>query len=140
MDIRNVQGIDGGWDDYVLKSPGGTIFHTARFLSYHPAARFEFMNLAVGEGDDLVCVLPGGRVSTGEGSVFRSPVGASFGGPQTPASPPEGWKDRRIGRLIDGVDTSLRSNESAALLIQVHTSGAPVVVDLAEHGAHEPEQ
>jgi hypothetical protein len=81
MEIRNVQGIDEGWDDYVWKSPGGTIFHTTRFLSYHPAARFEFMNLAVGEGGNLVCVLPGGRVSTGEGPVFRSPVGASFGGP-----------------------------------------------------------
>ena len=74
MDIRNVQGIDEGWDDYVWNSPGGTIFHTTRFLSYHPATRFEFMNLAVSEGDDLVCVLPGGRVSTGDGSVFRSPV------------------------------------------------------------------
>jgi len=81
MDIRNVEGIDESWDDYVWKSPGGTIFHTTRFLSYHPAARFEFMKLAVSEGDELVCVLPGGRVSTGDGSIFRSPVGASFGGP-----------------------------------------------------------
>jgi len=81
MDIRSVQGIDDGWDCFVWNSPGGTIFHTTRFLSYHPPARFEFMNLAVREGDDLLCVLPGGRVSTGEGPVFRSPVGASFGGP-----------------------------------------------------------
>jgi len=81
MDIRSVQGIDDGWDDFVWNSPGGTIFHTTKFLSYHPPARFEFMNLAVRDGDDLVCVLPGGRVSTGDGSVFASPVGASFGGP-----------------------------------------------------------
>ena len=81
MEIRSVQEIDDRWDDFVWSSPGGTIFHTTRFLSYHPPARFEFMNLAVDEGENMVCALPGGRVGIGDGSVFISPVGASFGGP-----------------------------------------------------------
>ncbi len=81
MDIRSVQGIDEAWDGYVWGSPGGTVFHTTRFLSYHPPERFEMMNLAIEEEGRPVCVLPGARVSTGDGSVFRSPVGASFGGP-----------------------------------------------------------
>jgi hypothetical protein len=81
MEIRRVQGIDDCWDDYVWNSPGGTIFHTTRFLSYHPAGRFEMMNLQMDEGSEIRCVLPGARVSTGDGPVFRSPVGASFGGP-----------------------------------------------------------
>ena len=80
MEIRRIQEIDARWDDLVWASPWGTIFHTLKFLSYHPPSRFEFLNLAFFNGDDVVCVVPGGRVSTGGGDIFRSPLGASFGG------------------------------------------------------------
>jgi hypothetical protein len=81
MEITAVQGRDERWDQAVWESPGGTIFHTLRFQSYHPASKFEFRNLAVADGGDLVCVLPGGLVKSGGRRSFRTPLGASFGGP-----------------------------------------------------------
>jgi len=72
--------MDGEWDSLVWSSPYGTIFHTLKFLSYHPPGRFEFNHLAAREDSGITAVLPGGKV-TGEGStIFRSPLGASFGG------------------------------------------------------------
>jgi hypothetical protein len=75
-----VQATDDRWDGLVWSSPYGTIFHTLKFLSYHEHGRFEFNHLAARDGADLVAVLPGGRVSGSGGAVFRSPLGASFGG------------------------------------------------------------
>jgi hypothetical protein len=51
-----------------------------KFLSYHGAGRLDFKHLAVWDETGLVAVLPGGRVDPGGGAVFRSPLGASFGG------------------------------------------------------------
>jgi hypothetical protein len=80
MDIRVIEGRDEEWDRFVWDSPGGTIFHTTRFLSYHPPERFSFVNLAVHDNGELVCVLPGGSSETEPSKIFKSPVGASFGG------------------------------------------------------------
>ena len=80
MEVVRIEGLDPGWDRFVRDSPGGTIFHTLRFLGYHPPSRFDFVNLAVREGDRFVCVVPGGRVEMGGRAYYRSPVGASFGG------------------------------------------------------------
>ncbi|MFH1220516.1 MAG: GNAT family N-acetyltransferase [Candidatus Eisenbacteria bacterium] len=81
MEILRVQGANQEWDRFVEESPGGTIFSTLRFLSYHPSSRFKWLNLAVKDGNDLVCVVAGGDVDEAEGRFFRSPVGSSFGGP-----------------------------------------------------------
>ncbi|MFZ1948193.1 MAG: GNAT family N-acetyltransferase [bacterium] len=87
MEISRFEGPDEHWDRFVWDSPGGTIFSTLRFLRYHRAGTRDFLNLAVKDGGDLVAVVAGGRVveAGGGGSAaaawFRSPVGASFGGP-----------------------------------------------------------
>jgi hypothetical protein len=75
-----IQGHSDEWDEFVWASSGGTIFHTLKFQSYHPASRFDFFNVAVKENERLVCVVPGAAVETESGRVFRSPAGASFGG------------------------------------------------------------
>jgi hypothetical protein len=80
MEIERVEGVDAEWDAFVWNSPGGTIFHTLRFLSYHPADRFDFDNLAIKEAGRLVCVIPGGRLNTDGQTRYVSPLGASFGG------------------------------------------------------------
>jgi hypothetical protein len=80
MEILNVEGIDDDWDRFVRESPAGTIFHTLRFLSYHPARRFDFLNLKIRHKGETVCVIPGGRKETKLGTFYASPVGASFGG------------------------------------------------------------
>jgi hypothetical protein len=88
MEISRFEGPDEYWDSFVWASPGGTIFSTLKFLRYHPAGKLDFINLALKEGGDLVAVIAGGRVvGTADGGSagtawFRSPVGASFGGPR----------------------------------------------------------
>jgi hypothetical protein len=80
MEISRIEGPDPHWDRFVGDSPGGTIFHTLRFLGYHAPSKFEFVNLAIKQEGRLVCVIPGGREIVRGGAYYRSPVGASFGG------------------------------------------------------------
>jgi hypothetical protein len=80
MEILSIEGFDDEWDEFVWASSGGTIFHTLKFLSYHPASRFDFLNLAIREEGRLICVIPGAAVGNDSGRVFKSPAGASFGG------------------------------------------------------------
>jgi hypothetical protein len=105
MEISRVTGIDDDWDRFVWASPGGTIFSTLKFLSYHPGSRFNFVNLAARAGGDLVAVIAGGEVVRPEGKLLRSPVGASFGGFVL--------KDERdlkgMGEAIDAVVEKVRS-------------------------------
>jgi len=65
------------WDDFVLRSNNGTMFHLQRFLDYHPPGEFQFAHLLFLKGHRLVAVLPGGLTAAG---VYESPVGASYGG------------------------------------------------------------
>jgi Acetyltransferase (GNAT) domain len=64
------------WNEFVLASNNGTVFHRLDFLDYHPKGRFNFHNLMFYKGEELLAVLPGGL----SGDMFKSPVGASFGG------------------------------------------------------------
>jgi hypothetical protein len=80
MDVLRIESPNEAWDRFVWSSPGGTIFHTLRFQTYHPASRFEFVNLEVADDGKPVCVVPGGAVRVDSRTVFRSPVGASFAG------------------------------------------------------------
>ncbi len=64
------------WNAFVAASNNGTVFHSQTFLDYHPRDRFVFRHLMFYKGDELVAVLPGGI----SGDMFKSPMGASFGG------------------------------------------------------------
>lgn len=64
------------WNAFVDASNNGTIFHRLDFLEYHPEGRFKFHNLMFYKGEELLAVLPGGL----SGDMFKSPMGASFGG------------------------------------------------------------
>jgi len=63
------------WDQFVLKSNNGTMFHLQRFLDYHKPGRFSFNHLVFMQENRIVAVLPGEV----QNSVFESPVGASYG-------------------------------------------------------------
>lgn len=64
------------WNRFLEEGNNATIFHRLDFLDYHPAGRFPFHHIMFYRGDELLAVLPGGVVD----GVFRSPLGASFGG------------------------------------------------------------
>ncbi|MFA5775943.1 MAG: GNAT family N-acetyltransferase [Patescibacteria group bacterium] len=72
IDIKN----PAEWDSFVDESYNGTIFHKLGFLQYHPEERFTFTNLAFYEKEELIAVIPGGLVN----GVYKSPIGASYGG------------------------------------------------------------
>lgn len=76
-----------GWSEVVQTSPNSTIFHDLRFLGYHPKGRFRFAHLIVRRGDQIAAVIPGSLVSVDGGTQFRSPAGASVGGPAFRQSP-----------------------------------------------------
>ena len=68
------------WDIFVNGSDNGTIFHTRKFLSYHPKSRFKDASIVVLKNDKLFSVLPAVEVEREEKKMFSSHSGASYGG------------------------------------------------------------
>ncbi|MBZ0165809.1 MAG: GNAT family N-acetyltransferase [Candidatus Omnitrophica bacterium] len=69
------------WNEFVVQSNNGTLFHRLDFLAYHQA-RFEpnAAHLRFLKKDHCVGVLPLGLFEDEEGAIAKSPFGASFGG------------------------------------------------------------
>ncbi|MBI2619744.1 MAG: GNAT family N-acetyltransferase [Ignavibacteriales bacterium] len=63
------------WDEFVLQSNNGTIFHLQRFLEYHVDREFPWHHLVFVDRKRIVAVLPAAQT----GSTLESPVGASYG-------------------------------------------------------------
>jgi hypothetical protein len=63
------------WDDFVLSSNNGTVFHLQRFLDYHDKGKFTWQHLLFLDKEEIVAVLPASVM----GSTFESPIGASYG-------------------------------------------------------------
>jgi hypothetical protein len=67
------------WDNFVGESVNGTIFHTRRFLSYHPEERFRDESLVFRRAAKILVVAGGARTWTA-GATAWSHRGASYGG------------------------------------------------------------
>jgi hypothetical protein len=63
------------WDNFVLESNNGTIFHMQKFFDYHPEGKFTFNHLIFLDKGNIAAVLPGSRI----GSLYESPIGSSYG-------------------------------------------------------------
>ncbi len=63
------------WDDFVLSSNNGTMFHLQKFFDYHDPGKFVFNHLIFLEKGEIVAALPG-QIQNG---LFESPIGASYG-------------------------------------------------------------
>jgi hypothetical protein len=63
------------WDQFVLNSNNGTMFHLQRFLSYHEKGRFDWHHLLFVNKKEIVALLPGAMM----GTTIESPIGASYG-------------------------------------------------------------
>ncbi len=68
------------WDAFVEESNNGTIFHTQRFLGYHPPKRFEHRHLVFEHRNCWMGVLPGATRNREGKRIYVSHPGASFGG------------------------------------------------------------
>lgn len=63
------------WDEFVLRSNNGTMFHLQKFLDYHSPDKFTFHHLIFLDNEQIVAVLPASL----DNGILESPVGASFG-------------------------------------------------------------
>lgn len=63
------------WDNFVLSSNNGTMFHLQKFFDYHSPGKFTFNHLIFLEKNEIIAVLPG-QIKNG---LFESPIGASYG-------------------------------------------------------------
>jgi hypothetical protein len=68
------------WDRFVHESNNGTIFHTQKFLSYHPPERFENHSILFTKNDKIIAIMPATLRKDGKNIIFSSHRGASFGG------------------------------------------------------------
>lgn len=70
------EGVRTEWEDFVERANNGTIFHTLKFLSYHPAGRFQDHHLVIREKSNTIALLP----AVEDGTTIISHRGASYGG------------------------------------------------------------
>lgn len=69
------------WDEFVDRSKNGTVFHTRRFLQYHPPGKFKDASLIFKHKKSIMSVFPAAIVSDCEKRILKSHPGASYGGP-----------------------------------------------------------
>lgn len=81
------------WDNFVLGSNNGTLFHMQRFFDYHKKGKFTFNHLIFLDKGNIVGLLPGSRI----GNLYESPIGSSYGSIVT--------KDIKFSYAIEMVST-----------------------------------
>jgi hypothetical protein len=69
------------WQAFIATASNATLFLDLDFLDYHPPGRFQFHHLLVSYHGETIAVVPGGIVEEPDGIAWKSPVGASVGGP-----------------------------------------------------------
>lgn len=67
------------WDSFVSNSVMGTLYHTRKFINYHPINRFEDHSILIYNNEELICVLP--CCYNENKKKFFSYSGATYGGP-----------------------------------------------------------
>jgi len=67
------------WDNFISQSNNGTLFHTRKFLSYHPSGRFKDHSLILLKKGIPIALFPAAEVINDSGRFLHSHPGASFG-------------------------------------------------------------
>lgn len=68
------------WDAFVQTARNGTIFHTRKFLSYHPDGRFTDASLLLMDGENIVGLLSAAAKEDNGKRILVAHPGASYGG------------------------------------------------------------
>ncbi|MCU0642848.1 MAG: GNAT family N-acetyltransferase [bacterium] len=68
------------WDNFVWQANNGNIFHTRRFLSYHPPERFEDHSLIFKKDKRVIALFPATVRFEQHRRILTSHRGASYGG------------------------------------------------------------
>ncbi|MCX6150163.1 MAG: GNAT family N-acetyltransferase [Ignavibacteriales bacterium] len=67
------------WDEFIESSDNGTIFHTRKFLSYHPKDRFKDVSLVIKKKNSIFSLLPAVVIERDDKKILSSHAGASYG-------------------------------------------------------------
>lgn len=65
------------WDKFVEEELFGTIYHTRKFINYHPIDRFQDESILIYNDEEIVCILPCCK----KGDNYFSYTGSTYGGP-----------------------------------------------------------
>tara|TARA_Y100000590_G_C15710311_1_gene1010028 strand:- start:455 stop:1444 length:990 start_codon:yes stop_codon:yes gene_type:complete len=68
------------WDQFVLSSDNGTIFHLRKFLSYHIERKFNDNSLLFILNKKIIAILPAALIKSAKTNTLHSHPGASYGG------------------------------------------------------------
>lgn len=74
------QDVKEEWDDFVWSSRNGTLFHTQKFLGYHPEDRFDDESLIFYRKGKIFSVFPAASTEKGGERILYSHPGSSYGG------------------------------------------------------------
>jgi len=78
--IRYNDDLEEKWDEFVDRSKNGTIFHTRKFLNYHPPDKFNDRSLIFSNKNNWAAVFPAAITEDNGRKIFKSHPGASYGG------------------------------------------------------------
>jgi lipid II:glycine glycyltransferase (peptidoglycan interpeptide bridge formation enzyme) len=104
------------WDEFVLNSNNGTMFHLQRFFDYHTPGKFSFNHLIFLKKNKIVALLPG-RLKEG---VYESPIGASYGSIVT--------KDVKFAEAMEIVTTLLEYGRANGIK-ELELTPAPMIYE-----------
>ena len=68
------------WDQFILDSNNGTLFHLRNFLSYHIERKFNDESLLFELNNKIIAVFPAAKVNQNNKTILYSHPGASYGG------------------------------------------------------------
>ncbi|MBT8381909.1 MAG: GNAT family N-acetyltransferase [Ignavibacteriaceae bacterium] len=102
------------WDQFVIESNNGTIFHMQKFFNYHTPGKFTFNHLIFLEKGNVVALLPGSRI----GDIYESPIGASYGSIVT--------KDVKFAEAMEIISTLIEYGKKIGLKELLLTSAPRV--------------
>ena len=77
--VKRFNNNSAAWDKFVSSANNGTLFHTRRFLSYHPEGRFNDHSLEFYKKEKLISVLPAAIIENESKQQLVSHPGASVG-------------------------------------------------------------
>jgi len=103
------------WEEFWPTAAGGTLFHSLRFLAYHPQGRFNHYHLTFRRKGNIVGLIAGALREEDGVQIWISHPGASYGGPAL--SP--GLKYYQIEDLIRALVDHLRGMGVARIRITI---------------------
>ena len=80
MEVKQFKNSDtDNWETFAKQDNRGTLFHTRRFLNYHPPERFKDHSLMFFKKEKIVALFPAAEITTHNRKMLVSHPGASFG-------------------------------------------------------------